>query len=180
MRPLFHTTLYIVICTLLMAGSWSFLESRVRLKSKQLIAEKYPGCNIVAGRLKLSKSEQIQIKHNARVKFVASSYSWFRIDCAGKLPVFALKDSHRVRSKKETILVFIDQTRTILDVEILDFQEPTDYLAPDRWLQLLHGKGLKDSIMPGNDLSAISGATMTSNAISSAVRRALTLQGRLI
>lgn len=152
------------------------LDSKIRKQPGMVIKSRYPGCHFKKSHLNLNTNQRQEIKKQARVGFVGSRYIWYKITCPGKKGIYAVKDSHRVRSRKETIFTFVDDNQTVLGVEIVEFFEPIDYMAPERWLKLLQGKNIKDPLQPGNDLSGISGATMTSYAISSAVRRSLYLQ----
>ena len=87
----------------------------------------------------------------------------------------AYLDTHRVRYEHETLLVVVSPTGETRQVEILAFDEPEDYLPPQRWLQTLTNRGLSRRLRPGDAVDAISGATLSARAATEAVRRVLAL-----
>lgn len=82
-------------------------------------------------------------------------------------------ESHLVRTMNETVMVVVDADARVLFVEILSFAEPDDYLASKRWLDQFPGRRLDDDLALRRGLRGIAGATLTSEAITRAVRRVL-------
>lgn len=79
---------------------------------------------------------------------------------------YAVFLTHRVRTKDETIAVFLRSDGTIDQIELISFFEPEEYMPPARWLKQFSGK-------TGDELegiNAMTGATLTSNAILNSVR----------
>ncbi|HWS71202.1 MAG TPA: FMN-binding protein [Thermoanaerobaculia bacterium] len=88
---------------------------------------------------------------------------------------FAYFDTHRVRTLPETIMVVVAPDGRIERVEILSFDEPTDYFPKRRWLdQLLHRR-LDHELSLNKAIRPISGASLTGRAIVDATRRVLAL-----
>jgi hypothetical protein len=58
----------------------------------------------------------------------------------------------------------------------LQFGEPPDYLPRERWMTTLAGRVLDDDLWPGRGVRRVTGATLTVEAITQAVRRALALE----
>ena len=87
----------------------------------------------------------------------------------------AYLDTHRVRNEHETLLVVVGPDGRTCAVDILAFHEPTDYLPPPRWLATLRDRTLSRRLRPGDEVDAISGATLSARAASEAVRRILAL-----
>jgi hypothetical protein len=84
-------------------------------------------------------------------------------------------DTHRVRTEPETIMVVVAPDGKVDRVEILSFDEPTDYYPKRRWLdQLLHRK-LDNELSLRRAIRPISGASLTGNAIVNATRRILAI-----
>ena len=161
----------------LLGGCWQ-LSAHLTKTPESFLAARFAACRIGRHTLRLPPEKRLEIKREARVSFVASRYVWFRIDCqkSGRGIRLAFLDRHRVRTHKEIVLVVLSPSQRVEIVQVLDFHEPKDYFPPARWLELLKGKSAQDAVSLGSDLSAISGATMTSIAVSSAVRRALHLR----
>ncbi len=58
-------------------------------------------------------------------------------------------------------------------VEILAFYEPEDYCPPKKWLQLFSKKELNDDLRVKRGIRNVAGATLTTQAITDTVRRAI-------
>ena len=86
---------------------------------------------------------------------------------------YSIVDTHTLRTKSQTIMVFINPDGQLNYVEILAFYEPPEYKASSGWLNLFRNKTKKDDLRTGHDMPNISGATLTSNGTAEAVRRAL-------
>ena len=82
-------------------------------------------------------------------------------------------ESHLVRTMNETIMVVVAAGSQVAFVEILSFAEPEDYLASKRWLGQFPGRKLDDDLALRRGLRNIAGASLTSEAVTRAVRRAL-------
>src|SRR5437588_12278591 len=52
---------------------------------------------------------------------------------------FAYFDSHRVRTEPETVMIVVDAGGAITRIDILSFDEPTDYFPKRRWLDQFLG-----------------------------------------
>lgn len=61
-------------------------------------------------------------------------------------------------------------------IEILRFAEPPKYAAPAGWLDRFTGRRLPNDLEAKNPVAGMTGATLTSRAVTAAVRRALALQ----
>ena len=93
----------------------------------------------------------------------------------GKLLGRAYLDTHLVRSLYETLLIVVGTDGRTRNVDILAFHEPEDYLPPRRWLRTLEKRELSPRLRPGDEVDAISGATLSARAAAQAVRRVLAL-----
>ena len=93
----------------------------------------------------------------------------------GKPVGSAYFDAHRVRTLQEVLMVVVDPSGRVSRIEILGFAEPPDYMAPDGWLDLFSGRGLEPGTSSRGDIPIITGATLTSHAVSDAVRLSLAL-----
>jgi len=97
----------------------------------------------------------------------------------GRVLGFAYLDTHRVRTLKQTVMVFVSPGGELEGVEILTFGEPEEYIARRNWLrQFLHLR-LGDDLRVGRKIHGMSGATLTSRAVTDAARRVLALHAAL-
>lgn len=86
---------------------------------------------------------------------------------------YAFFSTHVVRTMPETIMIVVNPDGSLRFVEILAFYEPEDYRPPKRWLGLFSNKKLDNDLWVKRGIRNITGATLTTQAITEAVRRAL-------
>jgi hypothetical protein len=94
-------------------------------------------------------------------------------------PVTAFFDTHLVRTLPETVMIVVDAGGEVRRVDILSFDEPEDYLPGRRWLDQFDGRVLDDELSTRRGIRAVTGATLSSRAITGTVRRALALHATL-
>ncbi len=84
-------------------------------------------------------------------------------------------DAHRVRTLPEVLMIVVSAEARIERIEILKFSEPPEYLAPAGWLRQFDGQDLSRELSPKGSIVNITGATLTSRAVTQASRRVLAL-----
>lgn len=84
-------------------------------------------------------------------------------------------DVHRVRTLPEVLMIVVTPDREVGRVEVLRFDEPPDYRPPEGWLEEFRGRRLSPELARGRDIVNVTGATLTSRAVTRAVRRVLAL-----
>ena len=97
----------------------------------------------------------------------------YSVTRSGKLLGWVYLDTHRVRTLNETIFISIDPDHRVHNVQILNFHEPQEYMASDRFLALMKGRTLATKPSIRGDIPLIAGATLTSDAVASSVSRIL-------
>lgn len=84
-------------------------------------------------------------------------------------------DAHRVRTLQEVLMIVVDPRGRVVRVETVSFREPQEYEAPEGWLAQFPGRELDDELSLRGAIAPITGATLTANAVTRAVRRVLAL-----
>jgi hypothetical protein len=84
-------------------------------------------------------------------------------------------DAHRVRTLPEVLMIVVDVENRIRRLDILRFAEPPEYRAPLGWLARFLGRELDDDLSPRRGIAAITGATLTTRAVTGSARRILAL-----
>jgi len=100
-------------------------------------------------------------------------------DAGGRLVGTAYFDTHRVRTLDETLMVVVDPDGRVARVEVLAFGEPPEYLEKRGWLEQFLGRRLDDEMSVKRGIRGITGATLSSQAATDAVRRVLAIHGAL-
>lgn len=98
---------------------------------------------------------------------------------AGSNGSYAYFDTHRVRTEPETIMVVVNAEGKIERVDILSFDEPTDYFPKRRWLDQFLGRKLDDDLSLIRAIRPISGASLTGRAITDASRKILAIHNAI-
>jgi Na+-translocating ferredoxin:NAD+ oxidoreductase RnfG subunit len=88
-------------------------------------------------------------------------------------------DSHRVRTLNEVLMIVVGPDAKVQRIEVLRFAEPPEYHPRDGWLAQFQGHALAPDLSLKGSISAMTGATLTSNAVTRAVRRVLALHRRI-
>ena len=97
-----------------------------------------------------------------------------RISRHDSLLGFARVGNVKGKDQPITYLVAVDPAGRILDIDILVYREPYGgEVAYEAWRKQFRGKDAAAPLILGRDIRNISGATISSNAVTVAVRRSL-------
>jgi len=87
----------------------------------------------------------------------------------------AYVDTHTVRTKRESLLISLDAQGRVIRLDVTAFLEPTEFLAPEAWLNQYRGRALDDDLGIDRTIRPLAGATLTARATNDAVRRVLAI-----
>ncbi|NRA03862.1 MAG: FMN-binding protein [Myxococcales bacterium] len=88
---------------------------------------------------------------------------------------YALIDIHRVRAMNEALLVVLQNDGRVRSLRLLAFYEPPEYMPLPGWLEQFEERSSEDPLRVRGDIHAIAGATLSTRAVTRAVRRSLAL-----
>ena len=143
-------------------------EARVLLAQKQALEIAFSGTVPERRTAFLTDAQAKTVEELAQAKLDSKVWTYY---IAGSTTAYF--ESHPVRTMNETIMVVVGEGGRVRFVEILSFAEPDDYLASKRWLGQFSQKPLADDLVLRRGLRNIAGATLTAEAVSRGVRRAL-------
>jgi hypothetical protein len=87
---------------------------------------------------------------------------------------FALVRNGRGKDQPITFLVAMDPADRVADVDVLVYREPYGgEVAYESWRRQFRGRGAGDSLRVGREIRGIAGATISVNAVTLGVRRAV-------
>ncbi len=136
----------------------------------------YPAAdNVKRQTLYLTADQLRRAEQSAGEKIDTALLVVYRITRAGQLLGWAYLDTHRVRTLNETILICVDGEERISHVEVLNFNEPQEYIASSRFLELFKNRRLDAQLSLKGSVPTTTGATLTCSAITTAARRVLAL-----
>jgi len=146
--------------------------ARVLLTQEQALATAFPAAVKVTRQKFFLTPEQVAA---ARRESGVDFDDRLVVRYAGSDGRVAYFDTHRVRTEPETVMVVVNADGSVDRVEILAFNEPTDYFPKRRWLdQLMHRK-LDGELALNRGVRPISGASLTGRALVNATRKVLAL-----
>jgi Na+-translocating ferredoxin:NAD+ oxidoreductase RnfG subunit len=124
---------------------------------------------------KLAKSLERIYGAGAQVDTLhVDSATVYRVSRAGTLLGFAQVRNVKGKELPITYLVAIDSADTLRDIDILVYREPQGgEVAYDPWRKQFRGKTAAAPLQLGKDIRNVSGATISSNAVTRAVRKTL-------
>lgn len=124
---------------------------------------------------KLAQSLERVYGHGAHVDTVhVDSATVYRVSRAGALLGFAQVRNVKGKEQPITYLVATDSAVALRDIDILVYREPQGgEVAYDAWRKQFRGKTSAAPLQVGKDIRNVSGATISSNAVTRAVRRTL-------
>lgn len=120
----------------------------------------------------LRENEKQRIQKLARVKLDSPLFTFYVGKQAGKTVAYAAIETHKVRTKPETLLVVLDTQGQLIKVETLAFHEPPEFQPSTRWYAQMFKLPL-DEMSFRTKVQGISGATLSSRAAIDSVRKVL-------
>lgn len=139
----------------------------------EALAAAYPGATFRAEQVFLTADQQRRAEAASGVKVPSALVARYIATQGGKVVGRAYVDTHIVRTKRESLLISLDAAGRVKRVDVTAFLEPSEYTAPDAWLQQYRTRQLDDELRVDRAIRPIAGATLTANAATQAVRRVL-------
>lgn len=135
----------------------------------------FPGADVSRKTAFLSAAELERAREEAGDDVDVGLVTYYVAQEDGEALGVAYFDAHRVRTLDEVLMIVLDRAGSVMRIETVSFREPPEYRAPDGWLDLFAGRTTEDDLSLKGDIPNIIGATLTSRAVSDAVRRTLAL-----
>lgn len=147
----------------------------VFMSQREALEQSFPGarCERRAFVLTPQQVKAVQARAGAKLSSrLATAYLAWRGDTLAGVAFF---DTRNVRTMPCVMMTSIGPDATVQRVDLLAFHEPPDYRPPARWLGLFERRRLDERLWPRRDIRNLSGATLSTRAITEGVRQALAL-----
>ena len=144
------------------------------MKTGKALDLAFPGCKVERTQVLLGDEKKAAVAKLCGQKFDRGMVFPYVAKRGGKVVGTAWFDTHKVRSKRQLLMVAIDPQQRVMRVEVLAFAEPDQYDTPKAWRGRIVGKSLGE-VAPGKGVPRITGATLTVNATTRCVDRVLAL-----
>jgi len=145
------------------------------LTRDEALAAVYPGAAVRAEQVFLTPPQQKQVLTAAGVDVPSALVARYVATKDGAVVGRAYVDTHTVRTKRESLLVSLDDKGRVLRIDVTAFLEPGEYRASDAWLRQYRDRVLDDDLGINRAIRPIAGATLTARATNTAVRRVLAI-----
>jgi len=169
-----YRLIYTIILLFIFVSLVTDSEAKVLLNKDQALKIAFSDAQEIKEEQVFLTDKQVEeIKLYAKVPVESRLYVFYRGIKNNKTVSYALIDTHKLRTTTETLMFIINPDGSIKNIEIMAFYEPMDYMPTDRWIDLFNGKKLNNSLSIGKDIPNITGATITSNSLTTEVRKVL-------
>jgi len=158
-------------CAALIAGA---AQATVYYARDEALKLAFPDAERVETRdLFLTAEQRAAIEDRAKSKLDSDLLTIYIGHRGDQILGYAIFDTHTVRTLPETFLVVLTPGGKVASTYLMAFYEPTEYSPPPRWLAQFRDASLTDDLRVGRGIAAITGSTLTSNAVTGGIRRAL-------
>jgi hypothetical protein len=145
------------------------------ISREEALALVFPGAEFKAERIFLTEQQRKEAANLAGTEVPSALIARYLALKEGNIIGYAYVDTHTVRTKKESLLISLDEKGRVKRVEVIIFMEPREYQAPPEWYRQYQGKSLDEELNLQRAIRPLAGATLTSIAANQAVRRVLAI-----
>lgn len=149
------------------------IHARVLLRVEEALSRYFPDCKVKDESFFLTPEQIKKAEAASGLKIDSKLLTRKTAACAGG-EKFIYLDTHVVRTQKEVLMIVLNQTE-LEKVEVLSFYEPDEYIPGKKWYELFKGLKKSEPVTLGGTIPHISGASLTSRATVSAVRKTIAL-----
>lgn len=135
----------------------------------------FPDCKVERQTEFLSEEEEKRIEALAGSPLPSRIARPYLARRKGKIVGTAYFDAHRVRTKKEVLMLVVGPDERLRRVEVLAFAEPLEYLPKGSFYAQFVGQALEEGLELERDIRGIAGATLSAGAATAAARRTLAI-----
>ena len=152
------------------------VDAKVYYAKSEALAVAFPDADRIDSRTVVLNDEQVTaIERLAKAKIETKLVTLYTGVKDEKIVGYAIIDIHTMRTLPEAFLIVLSPEGAIETLRLLAFYEPEEYLPANRWLAQFEEKRLNPSLRIGGRIHGIAGSTLSSHAVTAAVRRSLAI-----
>ena len=172
---------WIALALLCLVGAAAPARGEVFLSQREALALAFPGADRVERKSTLLDAAQAQVVEELSGAPLESKlvtlHAGFRGD---ELLGYALIDVHTVRTLPEAFLIVLSPDGRVTNLRLLAFYEPSEYKPGEHFLAQFDARTLDPELRLGGAFHGIAGASLSSRAVTTGVRRSLALYQVLV
>lgn len=151
------------------------LRAQSFLTRDQALDMYFPGALTEKNTLYLDDGQVRKIQELARSKVPSKLVPYVVCREADRVVGYAFFDAEVIRTQKVAYMIALGAEGKVRAMEILAFYEPDDYRPTARWMKQFDEKGIGDDLTLRRGIAGISGATLSAQVLTDAVRRTLAI-----
>ena len=128
----------------------------------------------------LSKAQASKIEQESQVKLDTKIFRFYRATNANKLLGYGILINKKVRSKNAVVLYFISTDAVLKSIEIIAFNEPTEYMPSEKWNSQFKDIATTKMLRLSKDIPTITGATLSARSITDSSRVAFAFYNEVL
>ena len=150
------------------------VEAKVFSSRQEAVKGAFPEADTIQNRtITLTDDQKHQIEHVAAAPLDSKIVTLYTAYKGENITGYGLIETRTVRTLPGSFLVALFPTGEVKTVMAVAFHEPEDYLPTERWLRQFDHKSLTPELQLQKNIQGIAGATLSSQAVTNAVRSAL-------
>lgn len=157
---------------LILLAAWS-ASAKVLLTTDQALKLAFTKGDVERKTVFISDAQVRGIEKKSNVKMPGKIVIYYQGRANGKTLGYAFFDTHTVHSMPETAMIVVNPDGTVRQVELLAFSDSPEFQPQEKWLAEFKGKPLNDSLWVKRGIDSMTGASLTSWALTGAVRKTL-------
>jgi hypothetical protein len=150
-------------------------QARTFLSAEEALKSAFPECELKKDTLYLSTDQAKRVFELAGSHLMSAIVIRWVVTCGGKTSAYGYTDMHRVRTHPENLMILVDASGKLKRIEVLSFDEPTEYMPKEEWYGQFAGHKLDSELALKRAIPPVTGASLTSRATTEAARRVLAI-----
>ncbi len=149
-------------------------QLRTYATKSEILESAFPGAEIEKRKVKITPEMRKEIETLIKGRFFRIRFSFYIAKQGGEILGYASVINEIGKTEPITFMVVLDSKAVVKRVDILVFRETQGYeIENKRWRNQFVGKSLKDPLRLKRDIDSISGATLSSRAVTKGVKKIL-------
>jgi hypothetical protein len=150
---------------------WSTFAAAQTERTQAALKSVFPEADRFAAKdVFLTDEAAAKLQALARTKISERIVTFYVATSGEKIVGYAAMHTHKVRTKNETVVVAFEPDGVIRRIDLAVFLEPEEYAPRPEWLAQFKGKSTSDRLTVGDDVTMITGATLSARSISETAR----------
>lgn len=149
------------------------LNAGIKEETESLIYENFgDSVSVLFKKFTIPKEVKYFAEKKAGLRFLKKHIYTWKITIADSLVGYAYLDNVKGKSQPITFVVFYDSDGAVVGSHIIKYREPIGgEVSHKSWLNQFSGKSQDSMYVVGKDIDAISGATISVNAVTRGIHR---------